>query len=109
MRYVALLAVLSAAACAQLQTEPAPLAAADCKVAPITTASAAGARPRRVDPLDQRWAEMQLASSDYRMRRLQQPLGAVNNNVEDALRDCANADAAPPATEPTPRPDASPR
>ena len=99
MRYLILVA-LSAAACAQLQPDETAVAKAECQVAPITTASAAGGRPRRVDPLDQRWAEMQLASSDYRMRRLQQPLGAVNNNVEDALRDCANADPAPPNLQP---------
>jgi len=101
MRYLAVLAALSAAACASMPSpEEAALAKTECKVAPITTASAAGARPRRVDPLDQRWAEMQLASSDYRMRRLQQPLGAVNNNVEDALRDCDAAAAAAPSLQP---------
>ena len=100
MRYAALAVALSATACAQLQPDETPVAAADCKVVPITTASAAGARPRRVDPLDQRWAEMQLASSDYRMRRLQQPLGAVNNNVEEALRDCATAEPAAPNLQP---------
>ena len=100
MRHAALLVALSAAACAQMPPDERPVAAADCKVAPITTASAAGGRPRRVDPLDQRWAEMQLATSDYRMRRLQQPLGAVNNNVEDALRDCATADPAPALPQP---------
>ena len=106
MRNLAILVAFSAAACASMPSpEEAAVARTECKVAPITTASAAGARPRRVDPLDQRWAEMQLASSDYRMRRLQQPLGAVNNNVEDALRDCTNADA--PA--PNPQPNVSPR
>ena len=105
MRYLTLLAGLAAAACAQMQPDETAVARADCRIAPITTASAAGARPRRVDPLDQRWAEMQLASSDYRMRRLQQPLGAVNNNIEDALRDCATAEPAPPAVPPP----ASPR
>jgi len=101
MRYLAVLVALSAAACASMPSpEEAAVARSDCKVAPLTTASAAGGRPRRVDPLDQRWAEMQLASSDYRLRRLQQPLGAVNNNIEDALRDCASADAAPPDLQP---------
>ena len=105
MRYIAFLALLGAAACAQMETDTPTLARSECKVAPITTASAAGARPRRVDPLDQRWAEMQLASSDYRMHRLQQPLGAVNNNIEEALRDCANAEPVPES----PQPNASPR
>ena len=94
---LAAFAAFALAGCATLQDENAvPVARADCKVAPVTTASATGVRPRRVDPLDQRYAEMQLATSDYRMRRLQQPLGAMNN-VEDALRDCTWADQ-PPAT-----------
>ena len=63
------------------------VAAADCKVYPITTASAAGRAPRNVSPLEQRWAEMQLANSDYRQRQLQER-GMVGNTVEDALRDC---------------------
>ena len=63
------------------------VAAVDCKVDPVTTASAAGVRAPKVDPLEQRFAEMQLASSDYRFRNLRQ--NAYNmNNVEDALRDC---------------------
>jgi hypothetical protein len=92
--------MMALAGCATVQ-DPTPLARADCRIAPVTTASATGARPRRADPLDQRYAEMQLATSDYRMRRLQQPLGATSN-VEDALRDCDNADmpaVAPPAPE----------
>ena len=91
---------MALAGCATVQ-DPTPLARADCKIAPVTTASATGARPRRADPLDQRYAEMQLATSDYRMKRLQQPLGATSN-VEDALRDCDSADMpplAPPAPE----------
>ena len=74
-----------AAGCAT--TENTQVAQADCKIAPFTTASIAGGKPRRVDPLDQRWAEMQLASSDYRFRELQRR-GAFNNNIEEALRDC---------------------
>ena len=83
---IALPALVLAAGCAtQGDTQ---LAAADCKVYPITTASVAGARTPKVDPIEQRFAEMQLASSDYRFRNLRQ--NAYNmNNVEDALRDCA--------------------
>jgi|SRR4051812_39079083 hypothetical protein len=91
MRIIPILLVLGAAGCAPLDTDT-PVAAADCRIAPVTTASATGGRPRQVDPLDQRYAEMQLATSDYRMKRLQQPLGAMNN-VEDALRDCARAES----------------
>jgi hypothetical protein len=62
------------------------VAQADCKVAPITIASATGhAKP--VSPLEQRYAEMQLATSDYRRQQYARH-GMVNNNVEDALRDC---------------------
>src|SRR4051812_37902956 len=105
MRTLAILIALGAAGCAHLDSET-PLAAADCRVAPITTASAAGVRPRKADPLDQRYAEMQLASSDYRMRRLQQPLGAMSN-VEDALRECDSA--APAAPEGLQQPVVAPR
>jgi len=35
---------------------------------------------------------MQLASTDYRRQQLARQ-GQVNNNVEDALRDCNNAPA----------------
>jgi hypothetical protein len=63
------------------------VAQADCKVYPVTTASVAGRKPN-VSPLEQRHAEMQLATSEYRMRQLRER-GHDNNNVEDALRDCA--------------------
>lgn len=82
------LACLAAAACA---TGPdTRVAATDCKVVPITTASAAGRAPRNLSPIEQRYAEMQLANSEYRQRQLQER-GLVQNNVEDALRDCAAA------------------
>ena len=77
--------VLALGACSTM--EESQVAQADCKVAPVTTASATGVRPRKADPLDQRYAEMQLATSEYRRDRLSQPLGTFNN-VEDALRDC---------------------
>jgi hypothetical protein len=79
------LAALGIAGCAtQGDTQ---YAKADCKVAPITTASAAGGRSRPVDSLRQREAEMQLATSDYRRSQLSRN-GMVNNNVEDLLHDC---------------------
>jgi hypothetical protein len=62
-------------------------AQADCKVHLITTASATGVRKTAPSSLEQRDAEMQLASSDYRFRNLRQN-GYNMNNVEDALRDC---------------------
>ena len=79
--------LLATAGCAALNDPEAQVAAADCKVAPITTASATGVRPRTPDRLEQRYAEMQLANSDYRFRGLNQPLGAFNT-TEQALRDC---------------------
>lgn len=63
------------------------VASADCKVYPITTASATGRAPRNVSPIEQRWAEMQLAGTDYRQRQLQDR-GMIDNTVEQALRDC---------------------
>ena len=63
------------------------VASADCKVMPLTIASATGRAPKNVSPIEQRWAEMQLAGSDYRQRQLQER-GMVGNTVEDALRDC---------------------
>lgn len=63
------------------------VASADCKVMPLATASATGRAPKNVSPLEQRWAEMQLANSDYRQRQLQER-GMIGNTVEDALRDC---------------------
>lgn len=72
------------AACA---TEPATqVAQADCKVAPIVTADSS-LRKDRVTDLDRRYAEMQLATSDYRLRNLQR--NPANNNIEDSLSGCA--------------------
>jgi hypothetical protein len=59
----------------------------ECKVYPATTLSVAGRKPANVSPLEQRHAEMQLASSEYRMRQLRER--GYDNTVEDALRDCA--------------------
>jgi hypothetical protein len=78
-------AAVVAAGCAT--TEPVHVAQAECKIVPITTASAAGRAPRNIHPLEQRHAEMQLATSPYRMAQLQSH-GMAFNNVEDALRDC---------------------
>jgi uncharacterized lipoprotein YajG len=77
-------AALLAAGCA---TEPTQLAQAECKIAPITTESATGVRSRNVSSIEQRHAEAQLATSQYRMQNLRTQ-GTVFNNVEDALKDC---------------------
>jgi hypothetical protein len=80
-------AFIAAALVTGCATAPDQVAAVDCKVHPITTANVAGVRKPSTDSLEQRWAEMQLASSDYRFRNLRQN-GYNMNNVEDALRDC---------------------
>jgi hypothetical protein len=64
-------------------------AKADCKVVPVTTASVAGGKTRPVSSLEQRQAEMALATSEYRRTQLAQN-GRFGNNVEDALYDCAS-------------------
>jgi hypothetical protein len=87
-RFLPIALAALAAGCAA--TQDTQLAQADCRVVPLATASISGARPRHVDPLDQRWAEMQLAGSDYRLRQLRSR-GSFNNMVEDALRDCDRA------------------
>jgi hypothetical protein len=63
------------------------VAQAECKVLPITTTSVAGRKPN-VSRIEQRYAEAQLATSEYRMRQLRER-GLDMNNIEDALRDCA--------------------
>jgi hypothetical protein len=80
---VSVLAALALAGCA---SQDAQVAKADCKVAPITTASVAG-RPPPADRLSQRMAQSDLATSGYRQRQLERN-GLMNNNVEEALRDC---------------------
>jgi len=86
---IALSALAALAGCAT--TDNTYVAQNECKVAPVTTASATGVRKSQPSSLDQRYAEMQLGTSDYRYRNLQQ--NAYNmNNVEDALREC-NASA----------------
>jgi hypothetical protein len=65
------------------------VAQAECKVAPITTASLSpyGGKAKPVSPLEQRYAEMQLASTQYRRDNLARN-GLAPNLVEDALRSC---------------------
>jgi hypothetical protein len=61
------------------------LAQADCRIAPITTASLAG-KAKRVDPLERRMAEMHLGSTELRRRHLDR--GPYEGLVEESLRDC---------------------
>jgi hypothetical protein len=81
---IAAAAAILAAGCAH---EPVQVAQAECKVMPVTTESVAGRAPRNVSPIEQRHAEMQLATSQYRFAGLRTH-GMTFNNVEDALRDC---------------------
>ena len=79
-------AALLVAACAT--TENAQYAQADCKVAPITTRNAAGGdHLGTYNELDQRYAQMQLGTSEFR-RQLYAKQGMSNNNVEDVLKNC---------------------
>ena len=87
MQKPAVFAVLALALAGCASSGDTKVASADCKVYPITTASASGRAPKNVSPIEQRWAEMQLANSDYRQRQLQER-GMVGNTVEEALRDC---------------------
>jgi uncharacterized lipoprotein YajG len=85
-----LAATLLAAGCATQDVQVAQ-APTTCKVAPITTASATDSSAKKsVSPIRQREAEMDLASSQYRMQQLNRN-GIFNNNVEDALRNCDTA------------------
>ncbi|HSN19458.1 MAG TPA: hypothetical protein VLS49_02200 [Usitatibacter sp.] len=59
----------------------------DCKVAPVVTTGPGASS--RVSHLDQRYAEMQLATSDFRLRELQRNPGYPMNNLEQSLEGCA--------------------
>jgi hypothetical protein len=78
---------LLAGACATTETQ---VAQAECKLQRPTTATyaATGRSTRPSDRLDQRYAEMQLAASDYRLRELATRGMGPTNTVEQALRDC---------------------
>jgi hypothetical protein len=80
-------ASLVLAACAT--TDNAQYAQADCRIAPITTRSvtAVDGHLGTYNELDQQYAQMQLATSNYR-RQLYEKQGMSNNNVEDALKNC---------------------
>jgi hypothetical protein len=82
---VMLAVALAASGCAA--SGDAQVAAADCRVVPITTAGATGRAPRTLSPIEQRAAEMDLARTEYRQRQLRER-GIHDNPVEDALRDC---------------------
>jgi hypothetical protein len=82
VKYALATLVLALAGCAA--TGDNQVAQAECKVAPLTTASVAG-KARPVDALSQRQAEADLRTSEYGRRQL-----AANNfgTTAEALRDC---------------------
>lgn len=77
---------LLAAGCATPATQ---VAQADCKLGPVVTTTATyGTKPLKpVSRIEQRYAEMQLATSQYRRQQYAQD-GLFNNNIEEAMRDC---------------------
>jgi len=80
-------AALALAACASQETQPVQVAQADCKVVPITTESSTGNPPKHMTELQQRFAQADLGSSQFRYQQLRRD-GMYPNNVEEALRDC---------------------
>jgi hypothetical protein len=81
-------AALLLAACATTPDTGDQYAKADCKVAPVTTRNAAGGdHLGTYNELDQRYAQMQLSTSEYR-RQLYARQGLSPNNVEDTLKNC---------------------
>ena len=85
---IATAALFALAGCAT--TEPVQVAQAECKIHPVTTMSVTDTRKPQTDEARQRMAEMELATSSYRFRHLNQNAYGMNN-VEDALRDCGAA------------------
>ena len=81
------------AACAD---QPTYTAQAECKTAPVTAQAAAGGKPR-MNELDQRMAEMQLATSNYRQVQRERNPG-YENNIERTLQDCASLPQPEPST-----------
>jgi len=81
----AAIAALVLAGCAS--QEPTQVAQAECKISPITTDSVTGNAPKHATDLQKRFAEADLASSEFRMRQLRQQ-GLANNRVEDAITGC---------------------
>lgn len=57
------------------------------QIQPYQTATITDGKKREVSPLERRYAEMQLASSDYRMKQLRSGLGQTGA-IEEVLRDC---------------------
>lgn len=90
MKMLAALSVSAAVLCACADTGETQYAQNDCKVAPVVTTTDSSLRKdQQLTPLDKRYAEMQLATSDYRLRQLQRNPSYSTNNIEQSLADCA--------------------
>lgn len=79
------LPLLAAGACATT-SEPAHLAATECKVTVAQPGTIRGRAPEKVSDLDRQHAVSRLATSDLRMRMLTR--GGAPGLIEDVLRDC---------------------
>ena len=85
MKLILAVSALVLAACATQETTQ--VAQAECKVVPVTTDSVTGNPPRHVSEMQQRFAQADLASSQFRFQQLRRE-GMYPNNVEEVLRDC---------------------
>jgi hypothetical protein len=91
MKMIVALSVSAAVLCACADTGDAQYAQNDCKVAPVVTTTDSSLRKdQRITDLDRRYAEMNLATSDYRLRQLQRNPAYSQNNIEQSLADCAS-------------------
>jgi len=90
MKMLAALSVSAAVLCACADTGETQYAQNDCKVAPVVTTTDSSLRKdQQITDLDRRYAQMQLSTSDYRMRELQRNPAYSQNNIEQSLNDCA--------------------
>ena len=96
MKSLLVIACGSALVLAACADQPTYTAQADCKAAPVTAQAAAGGKPR-MNELDQRMAEMQLATSGYRQAQRERNPG-YENNIERTLQDCASQPVPGPST-----------
>jgi hypothetical protein len=91
MKMLLALSVSAAVLCACADTGDTRYAQNDCKVAPVVTTTDSSLRKdQQITDLDRRYAEMQLATSNYRLRQLQRNPGYSQNNIEQSLADCAS-------------------
>lgn len=97
MKSLLALACGSALVLAACADQPNYADAATCKTAPVTAQAAAGGKPR-MNELDQRMAEMQLANSGYRQQQRERNVG-YDNNIERTLQDCGSLPNPGPAAQ----------